>query len=367
MSTRMRRARGSGKGYEKISRDVLQDKTLTLKARGLIAMLASLPDDWECSGVEGIAKQFCDHDGYTAVNAAIKELEAHGLFARLKRQGVGGKWDWLWTYSDDATEVAQDVKAWSDQGYRCAGRSGPKDAKTPRQREEEQAQGAMSRNPQHGEEAPTMLVQPVDGSPVDGQPQNKEMHFPPTEGSATGEIYTHAASGAAAEPPVCVPDLFEAAPISDPAPVDPDDAAANWTGRRPRRSSRSVANWNKMAHSPEAAALMARYCEGNPMPRETREQLLPVVTSLLSQDMPEWAILEAIPECFRAGCGPKPLPTFVAQVMARRQAPAQAQSTTGKRLMEAEGLRERMRARDAAEAAQLASAPQPRAINGGAR
>lgn len=74
MSTRMHRARGSGKGYEKISRDLLQRKTLSLKARGLIGLLLSLSDDWDCNGVEGIVRQFCDLDGVSAVSAGIKEL-----------------------------------------------------------------------------------------------------------------------------------------------------------------------------------------------------------------------------------------------------------------------------------------------------
>lgn len=168
-STRARRAR-SHKGTESIRRDVLQEKALSLKARGLISLLVSLPDDWECHGVDGIAAKFCDKDGPHAINEGLKELEAAGLFARLKRQGEGGKWQWLWAYSDDPAEVAEEIARWETQGFRIVASSGPRTAKPP-----------VSGKSQHG----SMSGKSMHGPSVHGELPDIESHSPVPTGLET--------------------------------------------------------------------------------------------------------------------------------------------------------------------------------------
>lgn len=63
------------KDYSTISNVFFKDKNLSLKAKGLLAMVLSLPDDWDFSinGIESIIKE-----GKTAIYSAIDELKEHG-------------------------------------------------------------------------------------------------------------------------------------------------------------------------------------------------------------------------------------------------------------------------------------------------
>lgn len=106
------------KGHESISRDSLQDKTLSFKARGIMAYLKSMPDQWVVHGVQGLAEA-SDKDGYSAVNAGLKELESAGLLIRLKRRGESGAWEWLWVHGDDPDEVSAGAAEWTTSARGC--------------------------------------------------------------------------------------------------------------------------------------------------------------------------------------------------------------------------------------------------------
>jgi len=60
------------KGYTVMSNHHLKDKSLSLKSKGLLSMMLSLPDEWHYStkGLAAICKE-----GVDAVSSAIKELE----------------------------------------------------------------------------------------------------------------------------------------------------------------------------------------------------------------------------------------------------------------------------------------------------
>lgn len=179
-SVNTRRARRR-KGHESISRDMLQTKTLTLKARGLLSLLESLPPDWKCHGVAGLVEQYCDLDGPHAVTKAIEELEAHGLFARMKRQGEKGKWEWLWTWSDDPDDITAERAEWEAKGYRLGRRGGNRQATPPRKPAAPQPGPAVSGKLEHGEDSGSMFEFPVDGfsvdgPSVDGEPRNIEIY-----------------------------------------------------------------------------------------------------------------------------------------------------------------------------------------------
>lgn len=64
-----------------IDNHLFNDKTLSMKAKGLLAQILSLPDDWKYS-VNGLASLFSD--GRDAVNGAINELIEHGYITRTK-------------------------------------------------------------------------------------------------------------------------------------------------------------------------------------------------------------------------------------------------------------------------------------------
>jgi hypothetical protein len=151
-----------GKGYESISRDALQDCRLSFKARGIMAYLKSKPPKWKTS-TKAIAGD-SGKDGYEAVNNGIKELEALGYLARLKRQGGRGRWEWLWVYSDSPSAVAKRVARWEEAGGVVAGKSGPQDASPPQP-------PTVSGKPEHGQPE---HGQAGSGQAVSGGPPNKE-------------------------------------------------------------------------------------------------------------------------------------------------------------------------------------------------
>lgn len=72
---------------------------LSLKARGLLCTMLSLPDNWEFS--EKGLQMILPADGQTSVRTAIKELEGSGYLSRTRLRDAKGKViDWLWTFSD---------------------------------------------------------------------------------------------------------------------------------------------------------------------------------------------------------------------------------------------------------------------------
>lgn len=67
--------------FTQVANEVLNDKNLSLKAKGLYAYLFSKPDDWDFSG-DRIANE--TKDGRKVVYGTLKELEAAGFLERNK-------------------------------------------------------------------------------------------------------------------------------------------------------------------------------------------------------------------------------------------------------------------------------------------
>lgn len=63
----------------------LKNKELSLKAKGLLSIMLSLPDSWHYN-IKGLAS--LSRDGIDAVRATIKELEAHGYVTRNRLRMV---------------------------------------------------------------------------------------------------------------------------------------------------------------------------------------------------------------------------------------------------------------------------------------
>lgn len=75
-------------GYTVMSNHHLRDKTLGLKAKGLLSVILSLPEDWDYS-IRGLAK-ICDC-GRDAIGAALTELEKAGYITRERQRTEDGK------------------------------------------------------------------------------------------------------------------------------------------------------------------------------------------------------------------------------------------------------------------------------------
>ncbi len=74
------------KNYTVMSNTHLKDRSLSLKAKGLLSLILSLPDDWDFS-ISGITA-ICT-ESTTAITSALKELEVAGYFAKRMVQTTG--------------------------------------------------------------------------------------------------------------------------------------------------------------------------------------------------------------------------------------------------------------------------------------
>lgn len=75
-------------GYTVLPNGILRDTGLSLKTKGLFAIILSLPEGWDYS-VAGLATVAgCGRD---AIRGALKEMEAAGYLTRQRAHGEGGK------------------------------------------------------------------------------------------------------------------------------------------------------------------------------------------------------------------------------------------------------------------------------------
>lgn len=67
--------------YTVMSNAHLREKEMSLKAKGLLSIMLSLPDDWDYS-INGLCT--LSKDGYEGVMTALKELEKYGYLVRTR-------------------------------------------------------------------------------------------------------------------------------------------------------------------------------------------------------------------------------------------------------------------------------------------
>lgn len=91
-----------------IGNEVLRDKRLSYRARGLLACVLSRPDDWRTSA-DSLAREGLE--GRAAILTALKELETAGYLVRTRVQDKHGLWRTFSTVFDEPqTERATEVQ-----------------------------------------------------------------------------------------------------------------------------------------------------------------------------------------------------------------------------------------------------------------
>lgn len=92
------------KAFATLYREVAQDGRLSLESRGLLVLMASLPEDWEYS-VSGLAKKAgCGKDKLRRI---LGELEKVGYLAREQSHGSNGKFGGnIYIIQDDAPPLS---------------------------------------------------------------------------------------------------------------------------------------------------------------------------------------------------------------------------------------------------------------------
>lgn len=76
------------KDYTVRSNFHLKDKSITLKAKGLLSQMLSLPENWNCT-LEGLAQ--INKEKIDAIRTAIRELEAAGYIHRTRERDEKGR------------------------------------------------------------------------------------------------------------------------------------------------------------------------------------------------------------------------------------------------------------------------------------
>ncbi len=97
------------KNYTVMSNYHLRDKKLSLKTKGLLSMMLSLPDDWiySVNGLVGMCKE-----GKKAIQSTLKELEDNCYLIREKTHDEKGRIN----YQYDIYETPQYPKGFTDKG-----------------------------------------------------------------------------------------------------------------------------------------------------------------------------------------------------------------------------------------------------------
>lgn len=84
--------------YTVMSNVHLKDKRMTLKAKGLLSVVLSLPPDWDYSfaGLVAICKE-----SETAIKSAIKELKEFGYLTITKERDEKGHFDYVYVFNEN--------------------------------------------------------------------------------------------------------------------------------------------------------------------------------------------------------------------------------------------------------------------------
>ena len=76
------------KDFTVMSNHHLRNTELSLKAKGLLSLMLSLPEDWDYT-TKGLA-HIC-RDGVDSITTALKELERHGYLTRQRLRYENGQ------------------------------------------------------------------------------------------------------------------------------------------------------------------------------------------------------------------------------------------------------------------------------------
>ena len=93
------------KDYTVMSNYHLRDANMSFKAKGLLSMMLSLPDDWDYSikGIISISKE-----NKTSIQSALKELEENKYLKRTKKQNEKGQFEYIYDIYE---------KPWTENPY----------------------------------------------------------------------------------------------------------------------------------------------------------------------------------------------------------------------------------------------------------
>jgi hypothetical protein len=97
----------AGENFTTLPNSLLQDKALSFRARGLLAMMLSMPDNWQTYH-SWITEQ--GQEGEEALRTAVRELEAAGYVTREQLREHGKVCGFLWKWHTSPIPVGERTK-----------------------------------------------------------------------------------------------------------------------------------------------------------------------------------------------------------------------------------------------------------------
>ena len=106
--------------YTVMSNVHLRDKNLSLKAKGLLSIMLSLPEDWDYS-INGLVA-ICNQEKEHAVNSALKELKKQG-YVLVDKKHVNGRYQYEYNVFEcpNSKLQGQEIQAVENQGIEFQG------------------------------------------------------------------------------------------------------------------------------------------------------------------------------------------------------------------------------------------------------
>lgn len=90
------------KDHFSMSTRIFEDKTISLKAKGLLAEMLSFPDEWEYS-ISGLIQ--INKESESAITSAIKELEKAGYLIRAEVRDERGRFKYIYSVFDTPQKI----------------------------------------------------------------------------------------------------------------------------------------------------------------------------------------------------------------------------------------------------------------------
>lgn len=103
------------KDYTVMSNTHLRDRNLSLKAKGLLSLMLSLPEDWDYSmnGLVAISKE-----NLTAIRSTLTELEDNKYLIRERKHNNNGRFEYEYhIFETPHTEMPQEEKPYIEKPY----------------------------------------------------------------------------------------------------------------------------------------------------------------------------------------------------------------------------------------------------------
>lgn len=195
--------------YTVMANHHLRDKRLSLKSKGLLSLILSLPDDWRIS-IEGMT-QFSS-DGKDAIRSAIRELTDAGYITRAQTHSEAG------TFSGYDYIVHETPVASPSSGFPTMEKP---TTENPTLRNTERLSTIPPIVPHEGDEPPpsAALTPPLSGEAQSGEPPKRKRR----RSSKSVPDYE--------------PELFERFWAAYPRGEDRQGAVAEWDSLRPDRET----------------------------------------------------------------------------------------------------------------------------------